>query len=385
MDASAVAPVLRLARCVKDPRRHNIVHPLPSMIVMSVIAVLCGSDSWEDVADFCEEAQEQFVEVFALPRGVPSADTFARVFARLDPAELEKLIRQWMTALGFKSGQSVIAIDGKSARRSFQHAWDASGMAHLVGAYAVDNKVVLAQLGVADKQNEIVAIGQLLKLLDLKGSTVTIDAIGCQREFAQKITDAKGNYVLQVKNNQPRLHQKIKTLMNEAILEKLQGWKGDCFEQTNGGHGRIETRRVWLTSEVQHLGKDLLSQWPSLAAVAAVERRRQVVGNSQPSVERHYYILSDGQCTAERAAQIIRGHWGIENGLHYVLDTTFNEDQSRVRKDHGQENLSRLRRLTASLLRQNPDKKSIRRRRKACSWSLPYALKTLLRGLPAES
>ncbi len=207
------------------------------------------------------------------------------------------------------------------------------------------------------KENEIIAIPKLLTLLDLTGSTVTIDAIGCQREIAQQITAAGGNYVLEVKQNQPTLHAKVKSLLDETILEKLVGWEGGCFEQTDGGHGRIETRRLWLTSEVEPLGAELLHLWPSVKALAAVERQRQVIGTGQTSVERHYYILSDDTCSAERAAGIIRGHWSIENELHYVLDVTFNEDQSRVRKGHGPENLSRLKRLTASLLRQNPDKR----------------------------
>lgn len=384
MDASAAAPVLRLVGDVCDPRRHNRVHPLPPMIVMAVLAVMCGSDGWDDVAEFCQVRQPWLVEVFALPRGVPCADTFARVFARLDPAELDAVIRRWMAALGFTSERRTIAIDGKSARRSFQHAWDASGMAHLVSAYAAENQVTLAQVGVADKENEILAIPKLLALLDLRGSTVTIDAIGCQREIARQITDARAHYVLQVKDNQPTLHRKVKTLLEEARLEKLVGWTGSRFQETNGGHGRVETRRVWLTTEVRHLGAELLRLWPSVKALAAVEREREVIGGGGAggkSVERHYYILSDDTCTAERAARIIRGHWGIENGLHYVLDVSFNEDQSRVRQGHGAENLSRLRRLTANLLRQNPDKRSIRMRRKCCGWSLEYLLQTLLRGL----
>ena len=189
--------------------------------------------------------------------------------------------------------------------------------------------MALAQIGVNDKENEIIAIPKLLELLDLQGSTVTIDAIGCQREIAQQIKDAHANYVLQVKENQPTLHQKVKMLLDEARLEKRVGWKGSQFQETNGGHGRVETRRVWLTTEVKHLGLELLQLWPSIKAMAAVEREREVIGAAQgKSVELHYYILSDGQCTAEQAGRIIRGHWGIENGLHYVLDVSFNEDQS---------------------------------------------------------
>jgi predicted transposase YbfD/YdcC len=386
MDASAAAPVLRLASLVTDPRRHNRLHPLPQMIVMAVVAILCGSDSWDDVAEFCDVRADWFARMLNLPRGVPSHDTFDRVFARLDPLQLEHMVQAWMNALAIASGGKLIAIDGKSLRRSFQHAWDSSGMAHVVSAFASENKLVLASLGVLDKENEITAIPKLLAMIDLKGSTVTIDAIGCQRAIARQITDAKGHYVLQVKDNQPTLHAKVATLMNAAILEGLAGWKGSRFQEVDAGHGRIETRRVWLTSEVRHLGSELLALWPSIKAIVAVERVREVLGKeSKVSTERHYYILSDPRCTAERAGAIIRGHWSIENSLHHVLDVSFNEDQSRVRKGHGPENLSRLRRLTANLLQRNRSKRSIRGQRKTCGWSEQYLFQTLFRGLQPDS
>src|SRR5690606_35710026 len=220
-------------------------------------------------------------------------------------------------------------------------------------------------------------------MIDLRSSTVTIDAIGCQREIARQITDAKGHYILQVKDNQPTLHTKVKALLDEAILEQMNQWRDSMHEDVDAGHGRIETRRVWLTSEVEHLSEDLRAAWPSMRAIAAVERTRDVWGKGV-SVERHYYILSDDQCTAERAGKIIRSHWSIENGLHHVLHVSFNEDQSRVRKGHVAENLSRLRRLTANLLRQNPSKRSIRSQRKRCGWSEQYLFDTLFRGLPPD-
>jgi predicted transposase YbfD/YdcC len=352
------------------------------MIVMAVVAILCGSDGWDDVAEFCEVRADWFASMLNLPRGVPSHDTFDRVFARLDPLQLEHMLQQWMNALAVASGGKLIAIDGKSLRRSFEHAWDTSGMAHVVSAFASENRLVLASLGVLDKENEITAIPKLLAMIDLKGSTVTIDAIGCQRAIAQQITDAKGNYVLQVKDNQPTLHARVAALLNAAILEQMVGWDGSRFEDVDAGHGRIETRRVWLTTEVQHLGSELLELWPSVKAIVAVERVREVLGKEpKTSTERHYYILSDRSCTAERAGAIIRGHWSIENSLHYVLDVSFNEDQSRVRKGHGPENLSRLRRLTANLLQRNKSKRSIRGQRKTCGWSEQYLFDTLFRGL----
>jgi predicted transposase YbfD/YdcC len=388
MDASVAAPVLRLARLVTDPRRHNRVHALPEMIVMALVAVLCGADGWDDVADFCRIRAAWFARFLALPKGVPSHDTFGRVFARLDPLQVEEVLRQWMNALNVASGGKLIAVDGKSLRRSFEHAWDASGMTHIVSAFCGENRLVLAQLGVPDKGNEITAIPKLLAMIDLKGCTVTIDAIGCQREIAKQVTDAKAHYVLQVKDNQPTLHAKVRALLDDAIRSKMDGWRGaSTAEDVDAGHGRIETRRVWLTTDVTHLGPGLRALWPSIKAIAAVERVRDVAtGRGEPTVttERHYYILSNGRCTAGRAGAIIRGHWSVENQLHYVLDVSFNEDQCRVRKGHAAENLSRLRRLTANLLRLNPTTRSIRGQRKRCGWSDEYLFTTLFRGLKPE-
>jgi predicted transposase YbfD/YdcC len=382
MDASVAAPVLRLASKVIDPRRHNRLHPLPQMLVMALIAILCGSDGWDDVAEFCLVREEWFKRFLSLPHGIPSHDTFGRVFARLDPLALEEMLREWMNALNVGSGGKLIAIDGKSLRRSFEHAFDSSGMAHIVSAFASENRVVLAQLGVLDKENEITAIPKLLAMIDLTGSTVTIDAIGCQRNIAEQIVQAKGHYILQVKDNQPTLHAKVEALFKEAIPENLVGWKGSQCEDVDAGHGRIETRRVWFTTEVKWLGSKLLALWPGLKEVAAVERKRELVGKEpKVSIERHYYILSNPRCTAEEVGGIIRGHWSIENSLHHVLDVSFNEDQSRVRKEHGPENLSRLRRLTANLLQLNNSKKSIRKQRKICAWSEKYLFETLFRGL----
>jgi predicted transposase YbfD/YdcC len=384
MDASAIAPVLRLASQVNDPRRHNRLHPLSQMIVMAVIAVLCGADSWEDVGEFSSEREDWLKGFLDLPRGVPCPDTFERVFARLEPEQMETCVRRWLEALSVKPDDQI-AVDGKSLRRSFEHGWDKSGMAHIVSAFATNNRLVLAQQAAEGKGGEIKTIEALLKTLDLTGATVTIDAIGCQKSIVELIVQRQGQYIVSVKDNQPTLHAKLAAAMNEAILENLAGWEGASqFEQTNGGHGRIETRRTWCTTEVTALGP-VLEEWPSVKALVAVERHRQVIGK-EPTVERHYFIASDATLDAERAGRMIRGHWSIENSLHYVLDVSFDEDQSRVREGHGPENLSRLRRLTANLLQLSPRKASIRCKRKLCCGSERFLRETLLRGLrPAEA
>lgn len=389
MDASAVREALRMTRLVHDPRRPNRVHPLPEIILMSLCAILCGADSWQDIQAWCQFRQQFLSGFLSLPRGIPSHDTFGRVFARLQPLELEQCLRAWLAALnagpqaapgGGAAATRHVAIDGKALRRSFAHAWDASGMSHLVSVFASESRLALAQLGYDSKAGELEAIGRLLKMVDLKGCTVTIDALGCQKDIAQAIVEQQAHYVLCVKQNQPQLHQKLKTVMKEAMLEKLAGWaNGSYHEDTAAGHGRIETRQVWYTTEVGALGA-IAGEWPGLSALAVVQCHRQVNGQA-PKVHRRYYILSDASLDAPRVGALVRGHWGIENRLHYVLDVSFGEDQCRVRKDHGPQNLSRLRRLTANLLQRTQAKASIRCKRKCCGWSDEFLIQALFGSL----
>ena len=249
----------------------------------------------------------------------------------------------------------------------------------MISAFASDSRLALAQLGFDQKEGELSALKRLLELVDLKGCTASVDALGCQKEIAAAIVEKKGHYVLAVKQNQPELHKKVKTLLKEAVLEGLAGWEGSYHEESCSGHGRIETRQVWCTSEIEHLGT-LAKEWPGLAAVALVQCRRQVNGK-EFKVHQRYYILSDGGLDAEKVGQLVRGHWAIENKLHYILDVSFGEDQCRVRKDHGPENFSRLRRLTANLLQRAQSKASIRCKRKCCGWSDEFLIGALFGGL----
>ena len=225
--------------------------------------------------------------------------------------------------------------------------------------------------------NPIVAIPKLLELLNLKRATVTIDAIGCQKEIAGQILQAKGHYVLALKENQPSLYQAVKKLMDEAFLEQFKDVRHDYVEETEGNHGRIETRRVWACDEIKWL--KMLDQWPGLRQMVMVQSRREQKG--QVSMERRYYIASHRKLDAKRTAEAIRGHWGLENQVHWVLDVTFNEDQSRIRRGHGPENFSRLRRMVLNKLRAYEDpggkKPSVRMKRKKCGWSFEYVLKVL--------
>ena len=383
MDAQATGGFLRFFDELPDPRASNHVHRLGDLFAIAICAVICGADSWVDVAMFGQSKRAWLSTFLDLERGVPSHDTFGRVFARIHPDAFERCFSNWMASLKVQ-GQRLIAIDGKSIRRSFEHAWDKSGMVHLVSAFAQTNHMVFAQVatkncGGEDRSNEIEAIPRLLELLDLgEGDVVTIDAIGCQKQIAEQIALKKdADYVLAVKGNQPTLHEKVKRLLEEAVLENFAGMPHDFSETIDGDHGRIETRRVWMTDQVQHLGEAILAQWPALSSVALVESTREMPG-SRSVVERRYFISSLQDVDAAKMATCIRGHWGIENRLHWQLDVSFGEDQRRVRKDHGPENFSRLCRMSLNLLKSDKSLKvGIKAKRLRAGWDEPYLLKLL--------
>ena len=374
MDGQATGSVLRFFKDLCDPRGKNIIHKLHDILVIAICAVICGADGWAEVEMFGKSKLNWFKTFLDLPEGIPSHDTFGRVFARLRPDAFEKCFMAWITAVAGGSGGKLLAIDGKSIRRSFEHGWDKSGMAHLVSAFVTENQMVFSQIAVEGKENEITAITKLLDLLDLEDATVTIDAIGCQRAIAGRIVEGKGQYVLAVKENQPALHAKLKALLDESMLDDFAGMKHGYFEQTDGGHGRVEVRKVWVSDQVQHLGA-LKEQWPALASVAVVVSQREVIGG-QSSTERRYFISSIKGTDAQRFGQSVRGHWGIENQLHWLLDMSFREDERRVRKGHGAENFSRLCRLALNLLKRNKSVKAgIHGKRLKAGWDEHYLLR----------
>jgi predicted transposase YbfD/YdcC len=362
-----------------DPRRaQGRRHRLSDMIVIAVCAVVCAADSWSDVVDFGNAKLKWFGTFLDLPHGVPCQDTFERVFARLDPDAFERCFMNWTEALAGTSRGKLVAIDGKRIRRSFEHAWDHSTATHLVSAFVHENATVLGQLSVDCKENEIVAIPKLLELLDLHGATVTIDAMGCQAEIAGKIVGNGGDYVLAVKDNQPTLHDALRRNLGEMILEKFKGVRHGFVETVDGDHGRVETRRVWVADQLDDwLKAEQRQRWAGLKSVAVVEATREVP-LKPTSVERRYFISSLTGTDAGRMARIIRGHWSVENQLHWVLDVSFAEDQSRQRKDHGAENFSRLRRIALNLLRRETTKKrGIKGKRLNAAWDHDYLLKLL--------
>ena len=387
MEAQATQGLLRFFQMIPDSRAANARHLMSDILSIAILAVLCGSESWAAV-EFWGQGNLDWLSTFLeLPHGIPSHDTFDRVFAMLDPLEFEKCFNQWVAALAQNSSGLFLAVDGKTLRHSWKHAWSKTPV-HLVSAFVSQNKLVLGQIATQSKSNEITAIPKLLAMLNLTGLTVTIDAMGCQREIAGQIIEQKGHSLLAVKDNQPMLHQKVKSLLDEGILDDFKGIRHGYCQETDDNHGRIETRRVWVTNEVHWLGKDLLEQWPGLASVIVVESMRQDLGDlsGRVTTERRYYIGSHSGVDAEHVAQGIRQHWGIENGLHWCLDMAMREDECRLRVEHGAENFSRLRRIALNKLKRwqprksngKPLKAGIRIKQQACGWSRKFLLEALL-------
>jgi len=370
--ASPLDGFLRFFGDLPDPRGCNIIHQLSDVLVLAFCAVICGADGWVEVETFCNAKLTWFKTFLELPGGVPSHDTFGRVFSVLDPDAFEARFTAWMRTLA--AGGKLIAIDGKSIRRSFAHAWDKSGMAHMVSAFVAANKMVFAQLKVADKENEIAAIPKLLELLDLRGSLVTIDAIGCQREIAAQIIAGGGDYVLALKDNQPVLSQKVRALLDEARLESFRGMRHGVIERTEGDHGRIEIRRVWVSDEVEWVKLD--QPWPGLASLILVESTREV--ETEKEAFRRYYISSLKGTDATAMARHIRGHWSVENNLHWQLDVSFREDERRIRKGYAAENFSRLCRIALNRLKSDKTAKvGIKTKRLKAGWDEYYLFKLL--------
>lgn len=359
-----------------DPRAANVVHRLSDILLIAVFAILCGAEGWSDVEIF-GKAKLTFLRTFLdLEHGIPSHDTFGRVFAALDPEAFEACFQRWIGHLR-QGGLKLVAIDGKSIRRSFDHAWDASGMVHLVSAFAAQNKLVLGQLASEGKGQELATMKKLIELLALDETTVlSIDAAGCQKDMAQQIIDKGADYVLAVKENQPTLHRQVKNLLDEAALEQFRGMQHRFFQSVDGDHGRIETRRVWISDELKHLGP-LAYDWPGLGSIVMVESQREVSGKGI-SRERRYFISSLEGTDAKQMAELVRGHWSVENSLHWQLDVSFGEDLRRVRKENGAENFSRLCRIALNLLKQEKSAKvGVKGKRLKAGWDESYLLRLL--------
>lgn len=367
------ASVMEYLAEVSDPRIDRTrAHPLVNILVIALLAVLCGADSFAAIERFGRAKKDFLADLLDLENGIPSHDTFGRVFAALDPKELQEAFRFWVASLVEVSKGEVVAIDGKTLRRSFRDAGN-KAFVHMVSAWAAQNRVVLGQLKTDAKSNEITAIPKLLELLKLKGATVTIDAMGCQKDIAAKIVSKEADYMLAVKDNQPTLLADVKAAFAAATERDDHDSIVDFAETTDKGHGRTETRRCLTCWELSELSRP--EDWPEVATVVMVELERTT--RDKTSVERRYFISSKKRLAAKTALSTVRAHWGIENSLHWVLDMAFREDDCRVRSGNAAENFAVLRHFTMNMLKNVKSKVGIKIRRQQAGWDDRFLLEVL--------
>ena len=357
--------LLSILRELPDPRiERTRLHKFEDLLLIAICALLCGAESFEDMELFGDTKEPWLRTFLELPHGIPSHDTFNRLFAALDPQRFLDAFMRWTQSLRTALADEVVAIDGKALRRAI-----AAGQSPkvVVSAWAAGNGLVLGQRRVDDKSNEITAVPDLLRTLELSGCIVTLDAMGCQRRIAREIIEADAQYVLALKGNQGAAHKEIQSYLDAAIVG-ADPTLAHC-EHIEKGHGRIETRRYWQSTDIGWFADR--GKWEGLRSVGVVESVRDIRG--QTSTERRYY-LSSLELDVEKFARAIRSHWGVENQLHWVLDVVFGEDQSRARTGHAAENLATLRRWALNLLKADTRKakRSIKGRIKAAGWDHNY-------------
>ena len=340
-------------RKLKDPRiNRRKLHLLLDIIVIALCAVLCGAKDWQQVEAFGKQRLAWLRRFLKLPNDIPSHDTFERVFDRIDPRAFHLSFQNWVTAIAATLNIKHIAIDGKTLRGSGSSKL---GPLHLVSAWATEHHLSLGQVATAEKSNEITAIPELLDLLELHGAIVTIDAMGCQKAIASKIIERGGNYLLVVKDNQPTLLQDIDQAIGRAFETNFQGIDHDQHSTEDHGHGRVEKRHCTILIDPKGIGAK--EDWEKLRVVGMCVRERQV-GTAEPTIEASFFI-GNKVMSAKSYAKALRNHWGIENNLHWQLDVSFSEDDNRVAKRNGAENLALLRKLALMMLKRHPSKQSL--------------------------
>ena len=366
--------VLQNFQHLEDPRTgRRRDHNLIDIITIAILAVLSGADGFVAIETY-GKAKQKWLETFLeLPYGIPSHDTFGRIFAQLEPDELEKGFHNWLKIITEKLRVELIHIDGKTLRGSYDRAEKLKAL-HSVSAWSSEHSLVLGQQKVESKSNEIKAIPLLLKLLNLKGAIVTMDAMGTQIKIVKQIQKEGGDYVCGLKGNQGLLYQQVQEWFEES---QAQGWQGIDYsyhETIEGGHHRIETRQVWTVGVQELPPLHRQSNWVGLNTVVMVSRKSKLWNKTSEEIR---FYLSSLKGDAQEHSKVIRSHWSIENSLHWVLDVTFNEDSSRVRTGHAPENLALIRRLSISLLKGEPSRQSLRQKRYRAALDNNFLLKIL--------
>jgi predicted transposase YbfD/YdcC len=359
-----------------DPRvERTKKHSLGAILLIALCAVICGADSWVEVEQFGRAKRAGLATLVELPHGIPSHDTFGRVFAALDPEQFAAGFRSWVQGVHQATGTEVIGIDGKTLRRSHQRG-AGLGPLHMVSAWASRSRLVLAQVAVPGKTNELGALPSVLAMLALEGCIVTIDAMGCQTAIAQTIVDAQADYVLALKGNQERVAQDVAALFADAQAVAFRGIEHDAHRTRAKDHGRVELRETWVISDPAHLHYvDPEQRWAGLRSLVMV--RATTHSSRGVSTETRYYLSS--LCGAARQIQAaVRSHWGIENGLHWILDMAFREDECRVRTGHAAHNFAILRHTALNLLRHETSLRcGVKAKRMRAGWDTAYLLKVV--------
>ena len=360
---------------IKDPRiERKKLHKLIDIITITLCAVITGAESWNDIELFGNCKYYWFKSFLELPNGIPSHDTFNRVFARLDPKQLEKCFENWIKSIKSLLSSEQIAIDGKTLRHSYDHNSEQKAII-MVSAYGRDSELVLAQRKVSKKSNEITAVPELLKVLDLSGAIVTLDAMGCQTKIVNQIANQKADYLITLKKNQSGLYQRVEELFNLDLSQAQSNLDSSTYTVCESSHGRTELRHYHVLNHVSDI-VDKQQQWSNLNSVVCVQYFRRLK-NGELKLENRYFITSLSQ-EAQEIADYIRGHWSIENQLHWVLDVNFNEDNSRIRKDNAPENLAVIRHIALNLLKQDKSSNSsLKGKRNRAAWDDDYRLQLL--------